>query len=255
MQTLASENVPPRTIQSMVALLILVLTSALFASGTAHAQSRTPPYLSMPPIADYRTASREDEAAMARSAAPPSISDQAKVLVLGDHGYEIAAEGSNGFVCIVQRGWANEFGNAEFWNPNTRSPVCFNPVSARSVLPTFLMRTEWVLAGKTVPQMQAMTADAMADGRIVPPETGAMCYMMSKLGFLSDEDSGPWHPHLMFFVPEGESAEWGANLAGVPIIGGPTNAEPFSIFLLTVERWSDGSPERGPQQPDHEHGG
>lgn len=238
-----------------VAVVGIALTGAIFHGGAAQAQSATPPYLSMPSLAEYRTASREDEAALARSAAPPSISDQAKVLVLGDRGYETAAEGSNGFVCIVERGWANEFGDDEFWNPKTRAPICFNPASARTVLPTYLQRTEWVLAGKTVVEMQAMTTEALQDGRIVAPAHGAMCYMMSKLGYVSDDEAGPWRPHLMFFVPQGEPDVWGANLAGVPVIGGTSKTEPFSIFLIPVERWSDGSPEQGPQQPDHQHEG
>lgn len=242
------------TAQLAVGLLVLALAGALSAGGAAAQARRGPPYLTMPSPAEYRPLGREAEAALARTAAPASISDQATVLVLGDRGYETAAEGTNGFVCIVERGWANEFGDDEFWNPNTSSPICFNPASARTVLPTYLMRTEWVLAGKTVAEMEAMTAEALADGRITPPAAGAMCYMMSKLGYVSDDEAGPWRPHLMFFVPQGEPAAWGANLAGVPVIGGPSKTEPFSIFLLPVEQWSDGSPGRDPQA-GHQHGG
>ena len=38
-------------------------------------------------------------------------------------------------------------------------------------------------------------------------ESGAMCYMMSKQGYLSDRD-GHWHPHLMFFLPLTDPATW-----------------------------------------------
>ena len=41
------------------------------------------------------------------------------------------------------------------------------------------------------------------------PESGSMCYMLSKQQYLSDRD-GHWHPHLMFFVPPAEHATWGA---------------------------------------------
>jgi hypothetical protein len=44
-------------------------------------------------------------------------------------------------------------------------------------------------------------------------ESGAMCYMTSKRGYLSDRD-GHWHPRLMFFVPETNAPTWGADLPG-----------------------------------------
>jgi len=48
-------------------------------------------------------------------------------------------------------------------------------------------------------------------------EPGAMCYMVSKQGYLSDQD-GHWHPHLMFFVWQADPAAWGADLPGSPVI-------------------------------------
>ena len=87
---------------------------------------------------------------MARSAAPPSVSKDATVLVLGRHGYETAVEGRNGFVCNVDRAWMGSFENdPEFWNPNNRGPVGYNPPAARTVLPITLIRTKlaWKIDG------------------------------------------------------------------------------------------------------------
>ena len=47
-------------------------------------------YPTMAPIEQYRIANREAEIALARSAAPPSVSAAAEVLVLGSSGYETA---------------------------------------------------------------------------------------------------------------------------------------------------------------------
>ncbi len=58
----------------------------------------------MAPLEQYMMA-RDAEIALARSAAPESISKDAEVMVLGQHGYETAVKGKNGFVCIVERGW------------------------------------------------------------------------------------------------------------------------------------------------------
>lgn len=224
----------------------LSLSAAFCAWAECAAQPKPTPYPAMAPLSAYRTESRSEEIALARSAAPASVSDRARVLVLGDAGYEIAAEGSNGFTCIVQRSWANDFGALEFWNPKARAPICFNPAAARTVLPTYLMRTSWVLSGTSVEEMMSMTSQALAKGAIGPPAQGAMSFMMSKHGYTDDAAAGPWRAHLMFYTPRLQPDAWGANLPGSPIIGGPSNVEPVSVFLVPVRNWSDGS-------PDHEH--
>ena len=61
-------------------------------------------YPRMAPVEEYLMPDRNAEMALARSAAPESISHEATVLVLGPHGYETAVEGKNGFVCVVKRG-------------------------------------------------------------------------------------------------------------------------------------------------------
>jgi len=63
----------------------------LFAGVSAFAQ---PTYPTMAPIEQYRLASKADEIALARSAAPPSISDNAEILTLGTRGYDTAERGT-----------------------------------------------------------------------------------------------------------------------------------------------------------------
>lgn len=217
---------------------IAIASTLMLAAGAAHAG--TAAYPAMAPLAQYRIANAADETALARSAAPASISHDATVLVLGQRGYETAAKGTNGFTCIVERAWANEFADAEFWNPKVRAPICFNAASARSVLPTYLKRTEWLLAGATKEQMLARTKAALASKEITPPEPGAMCYMMSKDGYLNDR-GGHWHPHLMFFEPRATLAAWGAGAKGSPVEGATGGIEPFTTFFVKVASWSDGT--------------
>jgi hypothetical protein len=204
-------------------------------------------YPAMAPIAEYRMSSA-DEAALARSAAPPSISDKAEVWVLGAKGYERAQAGTNGFACIVERSWANDFGDAEFWNPKVRGPICFNAAAARTVLPTYLKRTEWVLAGATsLVDLADRTKAALAKGDVIPPEVGSMCYMMSKGGYLGDS-GGHWKPHLMYFLPRMEPQTWGADLAGSPVMAFAGGAEPLTVFFVPVTNWSDGTPSGEPMK-------
>jgi hypothetical protein len=235
---------PARKHARAIATGALVLASSLAGVGTACAQPPKSPYPSIAPIEQYRMASQAEEAALARSAAPASISNDADVLVLGARGYETAAKGKNGFVCIVERSWANDFGDAEFWNPKVRGPICFNAASARSVLPTYLKRTEWVLANMSTAEMIDRTKAALAAHVIVPPEVGSMCFMMAKGGYLGDGAGGHWHPHVMFFLPRTDGSAWGANLPGSPVIvPDSSNAiEPFTIFMSLVPKWSDGTP-------------
>ena len=203
----------------------------------------TPSYPNMAPIEQYRMPSEAAEISLARSAAPPSISRDAEVMVLGSDSYHTASPGNNGFVCIVERAWASEFDDAEFWNQKSRAPICFNAASVRSVLPTYLERTRWVLAGVSKADMIERTKAAIANGKIGPPEVGAMCFMMSKDGYLGDAAGGHWHPHLMFFLPHtaGSPPDWGANLPGSPVLGGEAGLDPASIYFVPVGKWSDGS--------------
>jgi hypothetical protein len=190
-------------------------------------------------------ADRDAEIAMARSAAPPSISADAEVLVLGPHGYVTAAPGKNGFVCLVERAWFSGLTDDGFWNPKLRGPDCYNREAARSVLPTFLTRTNWVMTGASLAEIRARTRAAMAAGRIRPPEVGAMNLMMSKDGYLGDDAGGPWHPHVMFFTPPIPLADWGANLPGARVFGSPAVAgvDPYNTFFVLVAAWSDGTPD------------
>ena len=226
------------------ALIVLLLAAA----SHAYAQNdKATPYPAMAPIEQYRIANRDDEITLARSAAPPSISDAAEVLVLGAHGYETAAKGKNGFVCIVERSWADAFDDAEFWNPKVRSPNCFNAPAARAVLSQYLKRTEWVLAGASKQEMIARTKAALADKTFFAPEPGAMCYMLSAQGHLSDRD-GHWMPHVMVYVPRAKASLWGAGLPGSPVAAlEGDDLDPVTIFLVPVRHWSDGTP-----APDHQ---
>ena len=212
----------------------------LLLGGGSGAQSATNPYPNMAPLAQYLSPSREAEIALARSAAPPSISAEAEILAFGPKGYEPAVKGKNHFVCIVERGWSNNYDKSDFWNPKVRQPHCFNQAAARSALPAYLKRTEWVLAGLSRPEMLNRTKAAVAAHEFGPPELGSMVYMMSKDTYLGD-GVGHWYPHLMFLLPRTPGAEWGADLKDSPVFSDSSFLEPLTIFFVPVTRWSDGT--------------
>ncbi|HTA64031.1 MAG TPA: hypothetical protein VK753_00880 [Xanthomonadaceae bacterium] len=217
------------------------MVCAIGSAGAADANSLYPV---MAPIGKYRMASATEEVAMARSAAPASISADADVMTLGEHGYESAAKGKNGFVCMVWRSWAASFGDPEFWNPKIRGPICLNPAAVRSVLPGYLERTKWVLAGVSRSDMLDRTKAAITAKTYVLPEPVAMSYMMSKQQYVSDSGGpggGHWHPHLMFFVAHTDAAAWGADLKNSPIFSAQGDPEPVTTFFVPVSKWSDGT--------------
>lgn len=199
----------------------------------------------MAPVGEYLISDRQAEIALARSAAPSSISGDATVMVLTGHGYETAVKGTNGFVCLVDRSWQSPLDDPEFWNPKIRSPVCFNPPAARSVLPLQHKVTELALAGTSRTDIVAKLK-LVVSKKNYSPETGAMSYMLSKEQHLNDRDAH-WHPHLMFYLPGTiDAATLGANLPAAPVFGGPLalpggGRMPVGIFFVPVDKWSDGT--------------
>ncbi len=89
-----------------------------------------------PPPVDQYMMERSAEIAMAQSAAPPSISKDAEVMVMGRHGYEVAVKGKNGFVCMVERGWTAGVDDPVFWNPKIRGPICLTHRRRDSMFPS-----------------------------------------------------------------------------------------------------------------------
>jgi hypothetical protein len=135
-----------RRIRSYTALAKFLLIVVVAAGGRVHAQDVQTTYPSMAAVDQYLM-ERNAEIALAKSAAPESISRDAKVLVLGLHGYEPALKGKNGFVCAVLRSWTAGTDDPDFWNPKIRAAICFNAAAARTYLPITIKRTDLILAG------------------------------------------------------------------------------------------------------------
>jgi len=234
---------------SVAGTLCGLLSSFLGATGSMVTQADEAPYPAMAPLARYLEASEAEEIALARSAAPSSISANADVLTLSKDGYKAVTKGTNGFVCLVERSWATGLAYPGFWDPKFRAPTCYNLAAARTVLPRYIERTGWVLAGVPKPEMIDRTRAEVAATTFVLPEAGAMSYMMSKQTHLSDAD-GHWHPHLMFYLANTQAGAWGANLNGSPVYADGSTifaqgnvSEPVITFFVPVTRWSDSTPE------------
>lgn len=220
---------------------VLPIWFALSALSPVQAEAGQISYPSMAPVEQYLIPDQAAEVALARSAAPASISDGADVMVLGKEGYTTVVKGTNGFVCEVDRSWGASTDDPEFWNPKIRSPICFNPPAARSVLPAYLMKTKLVLAGRSKTEIVQAIGAAFDKKEWPAIEPGSMCYMLSKQQYLADKVHN-WHPHLMFFIPGDAAKSWGADLPGSPVMAANDPEERQTIMMIWAGQWSDGTP-------------
>ena len=227
--------------QFKVAALAFALYIALPGAGShAVAQAADSAYPAMAPLDRYLISDEQSEIALARSAAPASISDAAEVMVLGRAGYKTAVKGTNGFLCLVERSWGQATDQAEFWNPKMRAPHCFNAQAARSFAPIYLMKTRLVLAGKSKAEIAHAIAAALDNRELPALQFGAMAYMMSKQQYLNDRGKN-WRPHTMFYFPGDMTRSWAADDPGSPILVANDPQEHVTILLVLADKWSDGS--------------
>ena len=216
----------------------IVLVAVFGAAWPIHAQDTKAqdtksPYPSMAPIEQYRM-DRDAEIAMARTAAPPSISRDAEILVLGQKNFETAVHGKNGFVCLVGRAFGGPLNNPEFWNPKNRSPICLNPPAARSLMPYAMKETGMALAGASKAQIIDAIRTAVAKKELGAPESGSMSYMMSREAYLTDQ-GGHNLAHVMFELPRNGVFQDDPNFF---VSWDPA---PVIEFNVPVGHWSDGT--------------
>jgi hypothetical protein len=227
-----------------------VLLVVFGIADRAMAKDAATTYPKMAPIEEYLMG-RDAEIALARSAAPDSISHDATVMVLSRQGYDTAVKGTNGWVCYVARGWSGMFDHPEFWSPKIRAAGCVNAPVARSFLPYDYKRTQLILAGHSKGEVIAATKDAI-DKKELPVLEPGICYMMSKSSYLGDFKHHDM-AHVMFYETGKDGTAWGANLPNSPVVGVnywsmSTEAypqlkafPPIYVYLVPVDKWSDGS--------------
>jgi hypothetical protein len=227
-----------KTVRTVV-LSFVPLVGVLGPALETQAQDAQTLYSRIAPIEQYLM-DRDAEIALARSAAPDSVSRDAGVLVLGRKGYETAVRGSNGFVCLVERSWMSPFDDPEFLNPDQRLPLCLNPPAARTHLPFTVKATELALAGTSKSQMFDSLKAAFDNKELPLPAPGSMCYMMSKQQYFGRKYKNA-DPHLMFWFPREDQMNWGAGLPASPVYVHQDDPDPITTFIISAPKWSDGT--------------
>jgi hypothetical protein len=213
---------------------VLLVFLASMGGTTAHAQVSK-----YPPLSAYLMP-QEAEIALARSAAPASISDGATVKVLTKSGFEVAQPGSNGSVCMVMRGFsAPTYTPAQFrdivYDPSIHAPICFTAPAARMVLPYYELRTKLAMAGKTPDQIAEGLQAAYVKGDLPKRDGVSFAYMWSADQSLGS-GIGHWHPHMMIFSPYYENSMVGGNDFGSPLPQVSDDAgTPFAVVVIPVD--------------------
>jgi hypothetical protein len=222
---------------SMRRLAYGFLIAAFAHSGVLLAQSASSHRY--PPLREYLM-TQEAEMALARSAAPPSVTAGATIKVLTQSGYQVVRKGENGFVCMVMRGWsAPTYTPAQFrdlvYDPTVRAPICFNPEASRTAMPYYELRSKLAIEGKSPDQIVDGVQAAYAKGVLPKRDVVGFAYMWS-----ADQRLGPgighWHPHMMIFSPYYENSMVGGNEFGSPLPQVSDDAgTPFAVTVIPVD--------------------
>ena len=218
-----------RKIMAGLALLVLSMQAA-----SVRAQSSK-----YSPLSEYMM-TPEAEIALARSAAPENVSAHATVKILTASGYKVAAQGDNGFVCMVMRGFsAPTYTPAQFreivYDPTIRAPICFTAPAARIVMPYYELRTKLAMEGKGPDQIAESVQAAYVKGDLPRRDGVSFAYMWSADQNLGS-GIGHWHPHMMVFCPYYENSMVGGNEFGslLPQVSDDAGT-PFTVVVIPID--------------------
>ena len=165
---------------------------------------------------------REIQIKMAEAAAPPEVSRDATILVLGKKGYEQARAGKNGFTCLVSR---------EF--QDTVEPECHDAESAATTLKVRIFTEEQRAAGVSEEKIAAQIEAGYKSGRFRAPRKPGIIYMLSPYNRVFDPQSKKifsFPGHLMFHAPYITEKQVGSG-KGVPYITHPGKPDALLVVI------------------------
>ena len=170
-----------------------IITISLFSAGDASLAQEGQPQAHAERAGPRAVLPAAEEVALARSAAPRSISANARVLALADTGYAVIADGSSSVTCVVNRSWNRSV-----------EPHCYDPEGAATVMQIELRRNYLRHIGKPEDEISQELALGLVSGKYRLPSRPALTYMMSARQVLYDNTGkyvGSWRPHLMIYFP------------------------------------------------------
>ena len=179
-----------------------------------------------------------EEMALALSAAPEAVAQQASVYVMGKWGYQEARVGDNGFTCYVDRG---DDGQSVI-------PVCHDWAGSTTHFQVAKKREELRSQGKTSDEIQSAIAWGFMDGSLRAPRAGGLTYMLSTKGYHHNPEGENWplRPQVMVTAPyagpktlgyaddeAGQAARW----SGLPYVSWA--GSPMTTIVIPVSPRAD----------------
>ena len=149
--------------------------------------------------------SRDEEIAVALSAAPPSVAAHADVYVLTATGYDKAREGSNGYTCLVTRDHLRT-------HPDEMGPTCYDAEGTRTIVPRIIAEARMRIAGKSEQEIQRAVREGLKDGTYQVPRRAGIAYMLSPRAagvFPGADTVSPVEAHVMIYAPYLKNADIG----------------------------------------------
>jgi hypothetical protein len=172
--------------------VLISLISCLIASSAPQVASLQRPVV--PP--------RDAEVTMALSAAPSHLRDEAGVYALEATGFVKVRDSKNGFNCIVNRD-----------HPLSLKPTCYDAEGSATILPKVIQVGAWMMAGKSLAEIDQLVADGFKSGRFISPRRPGVAYMLSgdiKNVNRKTGDVSSFPPHVMFYAPNLTNADIGS---------------------------------------------
>jgi hypothetical protein len=122
-------------------------------------------------IRQLRFLDKQTEIDLALRAGPEQVSSDASVFVFGHNGYEKVKQGSNGFVCLVNRDGQQHGGD-------TLRPTCWDPEGSITIVPVMLRVGELLAQGQSALEIKHDIDAGYADGRFFAPRKTGIAYML-----------------------------------------------------------------------------
>ncbi len=176
-------------VRSSAAMQVMVLAALAWLPAVASAHQAI----------EFET--RAEEVALAESAGPPTMAAGATIYVVGDAGYDVAREGSNGASCLVSRA------------PNgTFEPTCLDEEGTRTILPVYMERGRLRSAGVSEDEINDRIQEGFDSGEFVAPAKAGVSYMLSDRNKVFNGSKViSYPPHIMVYAPGLTNADIGSD--------------------------------------------
>jgi hypothetical protein len=165
---------------------------------------------------------RETQIKIARSAAPKEVSEKADVYILGKNGYELAAKGTNGFSCAIERE-----------RLDTMEPECYDREGSQSTFKARKFVEAQRAAGVSEENIEKAVTAGYKSGQFKAPSKPGITYMLSDSNYVFDPDAKEvihFPGHLMFYAPYATTATVGSG-TGAPYIVHPGKPDALLIVV------------------------